>query len=50
MIDELKVAVVQMPAKQVVFNPGAKDENVKHIVSYIWRRRSYAQDVVYRPR
>jgi len=35
MIDELKVAVVQMPAKQAVFNPGAKDENVKHIVSYI---------------
>ena len=35
MIDELKVAAVQMPVKQVVFNSAAKDENVEHIVSYI---------------
>ena len=35
MIDEIKVAAVQMPARQVVFDPQAKGENTKRIVSYI---------------
>lgn len=35
MQEEIKVALVQMAAKQAVFDPGASDENVKRLVDYI---------------
>jgi len=35
MISEARVALVQMPAKQAIFNPDLKRENIDKIVAYM---------------